>query len=482
MRINDSGTANGTISLTSANTYTGATKIFGGVVTTGTLADGGTASGIGASTNASANLFLLGGGTLQYTGAAQNTDRLFTLGLGGTLDASGSGAVNFTNTGAMGINGVGVRTLTLTGTNTGANTLAANIVNEGANATTLDKQGAGNWTLSGASTYTGPTKVRAGVLTTASLANGGTASGIGASTNAATNLYLLGGTLQYTGAAQNTDRLFTLGLGGTLDASGSGAVNFTNTGTMGVTSVGLRTLTLTGTNTGANTLAASIVNESTNATSLTKNGAGKWILSGANTYTGVTTVNSGTLLINGSTVAASVVTVNNTGTLGGNGTISGVVTVKNGGTLAPGNSPGLLTVGSLVLEGGSTTAFEIAGTTTRGADYDAINVTTGSGLTLNGNFTIDFTNASALSNTTNINLFQYTGSYTGNFTSLVSTGFYAGTWTSGGGNFTLNSGGQTLTFSEGTGYLTVVPEPAIWALLAFSLTTVMILRRRSTKA
>jgi len=35
-----------------------------------------------------------------------------------------------------------------------------------------------------------------------------------------------------------------------------------------------------------------------------------------------------------------------------------------------------------------------------------------------------------------------------------------------------------LTFSEVTGNLNVVPEPATWALLAFSLTTVMVLRRR----
>jgi len=216
---------------------------------------------------------------------------------------------------------------------------------------------------------------------------------------------------------------------------------------------------------------------------LTKVGAGTLTLSGANTYGGATTVNGGTLLVNGSTATASAVTVNNTGTLGGSGTIGGVVTVKSGGTLAPGNSPGLLTVGSLVLEGGSTTAFEIAGIATRGGDYDAINVTTSGGLTLNGAFTINFTNGSALDNTTNINLFSYTGGHTGDFSSLVATGFadYAGTWAHVGETFTWSGGGQTLTFSELTGNLTVVPEPATWALLAFSLTTIMVLRRRSKK-
>ena len=34
------------------------------------------------------------------------------------------------------------------------------------------------------------------------------------------------------------------------------------------------------------------------ATSLVKSGAGTWVLSGANTYTGTTTITSGTLSIN----------------------------------------------------------------------------------------------------------------------------------------------------------------------------------------
>jgi hypothetical protein len=38
----------------------------------------------------------------------------------------------------------------------------------------------------------------------------------------------------------------------------------------------------------------------------------------------------------------------------------------------------------------------------------------------------------------------------------------------------------TLATAIATGDLTVVPEPATWGLLAFSLTTVMVLRRRRT--
>ena len=40
-------------------------------------------------------------------------------------------------------------------------------------------------------------------------------------------------------------------------------------------------------------------------------------------------------------------TVNSTGTLQGTGTIGGLVTVNSGGILSPGNSPGMITLGSL---------------------------------------------------------------------------------------------------------------------------------------
>ena len=89
-----------------------------------------------------------------------------------------------------------------------------------------------HWT--GANTYTGTTTISSGAVSTNLLANGGTASGIGQAGNAATNLVLNGGALEYSGPAVSTDRLFTLTQnGGTLDASGTGAVNSSNTGSMG---------------------------------------------------------------------------------------------------------------------------------------------------------------------------------------------------------------------------------------------------------
>jgi autotransporter-associated beta strand protein len=64
--------------------------------------------------------------------------------------------------------------------------------------------------------------------------------------------------------------------------------------------------------------------------SLTKTGAGTLTLSGANTYTGLTTVDAGTLLVSGS--LAGDVTVDAGATLTVTGTVSGTIT-NNGGTV-----------------------------------------------------------------------------------------------------------------------------------------------------
>jgi autotransporter-associated beta strand protein len=107
---------------------------------------------------------------------------------------------------------------------------------------------------------------------------------------------------------------------------------------------------------------------------LTKLGNGTAALDGANTYTGATNVSAGTLLIEGSTASGSAVTVAGGATLGGTGTINGTVTVSNGGTLAPGESAGILSTGDLALNAAATFAVELNGTTA-GDDYDRVDVT-----------------------------------------------------------------------------------------------------------
>ena len=66
------------LELASANTYTGVTRIDGGMLKADTLANGGQPSSIGASPAGNGNL-LLGPGTLRYTGPAAVSDRGYTL-------------------------------------------------------------------------------------------------------------------------------------------------------------------------------------------------------------------------------------------------------------------------------------------------------------------------------------------------------------------------------------------------------------------
>src|SRR5439155_22968087 len=93
-------TGNGTTMVTSTSSYTGATSCVAGVLSVSTLPNGGVNSPLGSSSNAASNLVLTGG-ALQYTGGGATTDRLFTVTpTGGKLDASGSGAIAFSNPGA----------------------------------------------------------------------------------------------------------------------------------------------------------------------------------------------------------------------------------------------------------------------------------------------------------------------------------------------------------------------------------------------
>ena len=88
---------------------------------------------------------------------------------------------------------------------------------------------------------------------------------------------------------------------------------------------------------------------------------GTWTLTGANTFTGATTLNAGTLRINapGSLHASSTVTVN-AATLGGDGSIGGSVIVNASGRVAPGSTTG--SAGTLAIGGGLNISAMTSGT------------------------------------------------------------------------------------------------------------------------
>ena len=224
-----------------------------------------------------------------------------------------------------------------------------------------------------------------------------------------------------------------------------------------------------------------------NDTAVTK---GTLTLSGANTYTGATTVTAGKLIVNGN-ISTSTTTVKNTGTIGGSGTV-GAVIVQAGGTFAPGNSPGDITMASLTLADNANFDIEINKSLTP----------TNDSVTLTGNFS----NVLAITSGANLNL-VLTGTFIlGDRFTLASYNTALGTWS--GGLFNLGAGASTLaddsvfqsggydwrinyddltntatnsteSYTDGGKYLTltVVPEPNVAAMIG-GFGMLALLRRR----
>jgi autotransporter-associated beta strand protein len=96
-----------------------------------------------------------------------------------------------------------------------------------------------------------------------------------------------------------TDRVINLAGttgGGVLDQSGTDFLTYT--GSVTATGAGAKTLTLQGSTTGTGAISGVISNNSLlNTTALLKQGTGTWTLSGANTYSGGTTLAAGTLAL-----------------------------------------------------------------------------------------------------------------------------------------------------------------------------------------
>ena len=301
-----------------------------------------------------------GGGMLIISGLVSTTGPLLiqggTLQLGAAERLGDVSAVNISTGATFDLNNNDETIGSLAGA--GSVTLGSDIIVSGGDLTTggdnsstafsgiisglgsIIKGGSGSQILSGTSTYTGITTIRGGVLSVATLANGGVNSAIGASTNADINLVLDGGTLRYTGAAQSTDRSYTIGTaGGGFDASGSGALTLSGSATLAGTDAA-RTLTLAGNSTGNNTLSAALGDNGNGKTSLLKSGTGTWLLGGANTYSGTTTVDGGILRLSAANRIGdlSAVVVSSGGTFDFNGNSDTIGSLAGAGNVTLGSA------------------------------------------------------------------------------------------------------------------------------------------------
>jgi len=205
----------------------------------------------------------------------------------------------------------------------------------------ITKSGDGELELTAkANTFNGTVTVSAGTLTVGSVGNA-TPSPVAAAWGQASSAVLVSGTLKYNGGAGSSNRAVQMtGSAPTVEASGSGALTLSNV-TQDTTA---KTMTLRGTSTDANTISSAIANN-TGAVSLAKEDAGRWVLSGALSYTGTTVVNGGTLRVQTATsnTTSGAVTIGASGTVelvtdgavptSGNGRVLGTSSVTCNGTI-----------------------------------------------------------------------------------------------------------------------------------------------------
>ncbi|OYV06769.1 MAG: hypothetical protein CFE26_04515 [Verrucomicrobiales bacterium VVV1] len=433
----------GSLTLSAANTYTGATTINTG----STLALGGTAGALSSSSSITNN----GNFTVNRTNSVvQGTDFSGSAITGtGSLSATGTGLSLTLNTAnsytGNTLIGSGGNNSVLRATASGALGSGNIQMDLTGNATTARLELSGGITLSNSAIqFTGRNNTSVGIQ---NLSGSNTLSGT-------VNLQPGGGS--YT--VQSDSGLLTLS-GNIANASGTGT----------------RTLTLTG---AGNGVVSGVLGNGTGTTALTKSGSGTWEISSTSSYSGATSVNAGKLVVNGN-ISTSVSTVSGTGTLGGAGTV-GAVTVQTGGTLAPGSSIESLGAGTISLESGSTFAYELDSQSLNGdllSSSGALAISSGANLTLTEL-------ASGTLTSGKLTLISYASWNGGLFTYLGNTLDDDSVITLGGNSWVFNyndlTGGSNFTADQvgASGFVTMTAVPEPGATLLGLLGSLALLRRR----
>jgi autotransporter-associated beta strand protein len=259
-----------------------------------------------------------------------------------------SSATSGFNTVSAPINLTGAASGTQTVTVSGAAPLVWNGPITATNAGVLiAKQGSGTLFM-GSNSYAGPFGFdgsnAAGTIVVDSIRNvGGGASSLGAPTTAASGTIRIvnstGGVaarLRYVGGTTSTDRGISFetqnaagNFGFMLQASGAGPLTWA--GNLNSSGTSNRVVWLSGISEAANTFSGVIANGVSGTTTLMKNGAGNWTLTGANTYAGQTYINGGTLTVDyqqGGSLPSGGLTFGHT-----NGSNLGFASPTGGGTL-----------------------------------------------------------------------------------------------------------------------------------------------------
>lgn len=257
-------------------------------------------------------------------------------------------------------------------------------------------------------------------------------------------------------------------------------INDTNAGTYQLTAA-----------TGGTVAFSGLINDGSNSKGLSKIGNGTVNLTRAagNTFDGGMTVSAGTLLVNntsGSATGTGAVSVASGAILGGNGTISGATTV--GGTIAAGNSIGVLSVGSLTINATGILDNEL-GRSGGTPVSDRVNVT--GTVAIDSGADLKLTLYTGLDNPVVNDIFflisnDGADAITGAFTKLngVTTTLTEGSifsWNSQQWQITYQADFGTTSFTGGNDLaLQAIPEPSTWALLGAGLAALAVYRRRKT--